>query len=245
MSTVVAFSNQKGGVGKTTSVVNVAAFCALAGKKTLVIDNDPQGNASSVLAERGVGVSIYAGGRPIKTSRHDRLWVIPAGEDLLEQEAVLSRKEGGHFILRQAIDALRPDFDLILIDCPPNLSWLPTNAFFAADHLVVPLQCEYYALEGLSQLLAFVEEQRSAGHTNIELAGILLTMFDPQHALARQVVGEVRQHFATKAYATVIPRDVSLAAAPSHGQTILDYEPLSPGGLAYLAVTKEFINGLK
>jgi chromosome partitioning protein len=245
MSTVVAFSNQKGGVGKTTSVVNIAAFCALAGKKTLVIDNDPQGNASSVLAERGVGTSIYDGGKPLKTHRHDGLWVIPAGEDLIEQESRLSRKEGGHFLLRQAINALRSDFDLILIDCPPNLSWLPTNAFFAADQLVVPLQCEYYALEGLSQLLAFIEEQRSAGHTAIELAGILLTMFDPNHALARQVVGEIRQHFPTKAYVSVIPRDVSLAAAPSHGQTILEYDPLSPGGLAYLAATKEFVNGLE
>ena len=245
MSTVIAFSNQKGGVGKTTSVVNMAAFCALAGKRTLVIDNDPQGNASSVLAERGMGTSIYEGGKPLKSSSQANLWIIPAGEDLIEQEARLSRKEGGHFVLRQAINALRADFDLILIDCPPNLSWLPTNAFLAADQLIVPLQCEYFALEGLSQLLAFVDDQRSAGHTNIELAGILLTMFDLQHALARQVADEVRRHFSTKTFVSVIPRDVSLAAAPSHGQTILDYDPLSPGGLAYLAVTKEFINGLK
>lgn len=245
MSTVVAFSNQKGGVGKTTSVVNMAAYCALAGKKILVIDNDPQGNATSVLAERGEGTSIYGGGKPLKALRHERLWIIPAGEDLIEQETRLSRKEGGHFALRQAIDALRGDFDLIFIDCPPNLSWLPTNAFLAADRLVVPLQCEYYALEGLSQLLAFVDEQRSAGHTSIELSGILLTMFDGQHTLARQVADEVRRHFATKAFASVIPRDVSLAAAPSHGQTILDYDPLSPGGLAYLAATKEFVNGLE
>jgi chromosome partitioning protein len=245
MPPIIAVSNQKGGVGKTTSVVNLAAGCALAGLKTLVVDNDPQGNASSVLGERGTGPSIYAGGQPVSAGSRKNLWVVNAGNDLLEQEQRLTRQSGGKLALKEHLAPLVERFDMIFIDCPPNLSLLPINALLAANHLLVPLQCEYYALEGLTQLLAYVEELRAKTQATISLSGILLTMYEPNFPLAQQVEREVRHHFATEAFKTVIPRDVSLAAAPSHGKTIFDYDPLSIGGLAYLSATKELINGFK
>ncbi len=245
MIPIVAISNQKGGVGKTTSVINLAAACGLAGLKTLVIDNDPQGNASSVLGERSTGTSIYSGGLPTPCGNRPNLWLIPAGQDLLEQEQVLGRKSGGRTALKQRLAPFTGEFDIVFIDCPPNLSLLPINALIAASHLVVPLQCEYYALEGLSQLLGYINELRDSAETALELSGILLTMFDPGHPLALEVEREVRQHFAERVLPTVIPRDVSLAAAPSHGKTIFDYEPLSNGGIAYLAAAKELLHGLK
>jgi chromosome partitioning protein len=245
MAHVIAVSNQKGGVGKTTTVVNLAAFAALAGRTTLVIDSDPQGNASSVLAgHRGDSASIYGGARPRATAQSG-LSVIPAGPDLLDQEQALVRAPNGRFVLREMLLPLRAVFDLIIIDCPPTLTLLPTNALLAADALIVPVQCEYYALEGLSHLLSYVEELRQEVQATIALRGILLTMFDDQYPLAYHVEREIRQHFADATFRSVIPRDVALAAAPSHGRTILDYDPLSRGGVAYLAAAQELLHGLK
>jgi chromosome partitioning protein len=244
MAHVVAVSNQKGGVGKTTTVVNLAAYCALGGFKTLVIDNDPQGNASSVLAAEAAAASVYGGTQP-KATRQEGLWVVPAAHDLIDQEKILVRSDKGRFALRDIIAPWRAEFDLILIDCPPNLSQLPTNALLASDHLLVPLQSEYFALEGLTQLLAYVEDLRHEVSASIQLLGVLLTMYDGRHPLALQVEAEIRQHFVGKAFQTIIPRDIALAAAPSHGKTILDYDPLSPGGLSYLSAAKELIYGFK
>jgi chromosome partitioning protein len=245
MAHVIAVSNQKGGVGKTTTVVNLAAFSALAGYSTLVIDSDPQGNASSVLAApRGASASIYGGARPQATTQSG-LSVIAAGPDLIDQEQALVRAPNGRFVLRELLLPLRAAFDVIIIDCPPTLTLLPTNALLAADGLIVPVQCEYYALEGLSHLLTYVEELRQEVHAPIALTGILLTMFDDQYPLAYHVEREIRQHFADATFRAVIPRDVALAAAPSHGKSILDYDPLSRGGVAYLAAAQELIDGFK
>jgi chromosome partitioning protein len=238
---VVAVTNQKGGVGKTTSVVDLAVFCALGGRRVLVIDNDPQGNASSVFVTESVESSIYSGGQPLKTF-HERLWLMPAGDDLADQEARLRQLEGGKLALHRLLEPLRLQYDVIVIDCPPSVSSLSVNAWLAADWVVVPLQCEYYALEGLSQLLQNLAGLEHVLGRSPALAGILLTMHEPRFGLGHQVAAEVRSHFRDKTFASVIPRDIALAAAPSHGQTILDYDPLSPGGLAYLAAAKELLH---
>ena len=153
--------------------------------------------------------------------------------------------DGGRFALQNAIEPLKAQFDLIFIDCPPNLSWLPTNALLAADHLLLPLQSEYFAMEGLGQLLAYVEDMRQDAGVTIELIGIILTMFDGRHPIARQVEADMRKHFGAKVFQRPIPRDIALAAAPSHAQTILSYDPISPGAIAYAAAAKELLNGLK
>lgn len=240
-ATVVAITNQKGGVGKTTSAVNLAAYCALGGRRVLVVDNDPQGNASSVFSTEPDGGSVYSGTSPLPT-RQAGLFFIPSGQELVDQEARLRLIDGGRSQLSRALDPLRAAFDMIVIDCPPSVSSLSVNAWMAADWVVVPLQCEYYALEGMSQLLQNLGElERNLGRAPA-LAGILLTMHEPRFGLGQQVVTEVRSHFKERAFASIIPRDIALAAAPSHGQTILDYNPLSPGGLAYLAAAKELLH---
>ena len=241
---VVAVSNQKGGVGKTTSVINLAAFAALAGRKTLVIDNDPQANASSVLAPTLVDASVYQGHAPVPVDDEPGLWVIPSSPVLIDDERRLSRHDRGRWALSEVVAPLRSQFDLILIDCPPNLTFLPTNALLAADELLLPLQAEYFAMEGMGQLLTYVDDLTQTAGATIRLAAILVTMMDDRHPLARQVEADMRAHFGNRVLPTVIPRDISVAAAPSHAQSILRYAPLSPGALAYAGATKEFLRGL-
>jgi len=245
MAVIVAVTNQKGGVGKTTTVINLAAFAALAGKRVLVVDSDPQGNASSVLAPPGQHGSVYSDQAPLPVSGHAELWVIPSGTDLIDAERRLVNLEGGRFVLKRRLAPLADRFDLILIDCPPSLTLLPINALNAASHLVIPIQCEYYAMEGLSQLLTAMAEIKEESNPDLVLAGITLTMCDENLSFARQVAEEIRRHFGDRVFKTVIPRDVALAAAPSHGKTIVDYDPLCPGSLAYLAITKELLNVLR
>jgi chromosome partitioning protein len=245
MPAIIAVTNQKGGVGKTTTVVNLGAYCAIAGQKTLVVDCDPQGNASSALSVASTdGRSVFGGQEPLPTAI-DGLFAVPAGEDLHDQDKRLAQADGGRHVLRQILGRIGASYDIILIDCPPSLSLLPMNALHAARHLVVPIQCEYFAMEGLGQLLASVEGIQQEGNSDLQVLGILLTMFDAQHALAQQVATELRQHFSDQVWRSMIPRDVALAAAPSYGKTILEYDPLSKGAMAYLAATKELLHGLR
>lgn len=243
--TIIAVANQKGGVGKTTTVVNLAAYAALAGKRTLVIDCDPQGNASSVLAPGGEHETVYGGQDPLPVAGFETLAVIPGSSDLIAAERRLATTDGGRFALKRRLQDLGKGYDLVFVDCPPSLTLLPVNALNAADRVLIPIQCEYFAMEGLSQLVAALDEIREDSNANVAIGGIVLTMCDPKLAFARQVAAEIRRHFGSAVFETVIPRDIALAAAPSHGKTIVDYDPLSPGGIAYLALAREVLRGIR
>ncbi len=243
LAPVLVVSNQKGGVGKTTTVVNLAAYAGLAGLRVLVVDNDPQANASSALNKTAFEHSIYSGAQPVETSAGG-VYLVPSGADLADQERRLAGEVGGSLSLRERLKPHRVGFDLVVVDCPPNLTCLPTNALLAATHLLVPLQSEYFALEGLSQLLAHVDGLRQDHELQLTLCGILLTMATPGSALSQGVATEVRRHFGEGVFRAVIPRDESAAAAPSHARSLLDHDPLAPAALAYLAATKELLTRL-
>lgn len=242
MTRVIAIANQKGGVGKTTTVVNIGAYAALAGLRTLIIDIDGQGNATSVLAEEPGTQSVFAGGEPQPTGRHN-LDIVASSAALPDDEHRIAQQLDGRQVLSGRLDSWRPRYDLMLIDCPPNLGTLPLSALLAADELLIPIQCEYYAMEGLGQILAAIQDLADQELPVPKVAGIVLTMHDHELSLNREVAEEVRRHFPDRVYTNTIPRDIALAAAPSHGRTIAEYDPLSPGGLAYLAVAKELIDG--
>ena len=241
LAPILVVTNQKGGVGKTTTVVNCAAYAGLAGKRVLVVDNDPQANASSALNTTAFEHSIYTGAEPVTTSA-EGVYLVPSGADLADQERRLQGVAAT--TLRDRLKPHRVNFDLIVVDCPPNLTSLPTNALVAATHLLVPLQSEYFALEGLGQLLAHVDGLRQDHDLQLALCGILLTMANPGSALSQGVASEVRRHFGQGVFTTAIPRDETAAAAPSHARALVDHDPLSPSALAYLAVTRELLQRL-
>jgi chromosome partitioning protein len=249
---VLAIANQKGGVGKTTTAVNLGAALAEAGFRLLVVDLDPQGNATTGLGlnPRDVTGSVYdvilsnmALEDCVEPTSLKNLFVAPATIDLAGAEIELVAQMSRELRLRRAIDAVRDHYDLVLIDCPPSLGLLTVNGLAAADDVIVPIQCEYYALEGLGQLLRNVSLVHANLNPHLEVRGIVLTMYDARTKLADQVEAEVRQYFGPKVYKTVVPRTVRLSEAPSFGQPIIVFDSTSRGAKAYRDLAKEVSRG--
>lgn len=251
MGKAIAIFNQKGGVGKTTTNINLAACLAKRGKKVLMVDIDPQGNTTS-----GIGIKK----RTLKTTLYDalidtsfdvkkavlptnteNLYIIPASVDLAAVEVELAHLEGREGRLKRIIDAVKSDFDYILVDCPPSLGILTINSLTAVDSVLIPIQCEFYALEGVSQLISTIEMVRKRLNPNLYIDGVILSMFDGRTNLANAVVEDVRNFFGAAMYDTIIPRNVRLAEAPSYGVPIITYDPSAQGAKAYQAFTKEFL----
>jgi chromosome partitioning protein len=252
---IIAITNQKGGVGKTTSAINVAAALATADRRVLLVDGDPQGNATS-----GLGLTVPAdvpslydvllgaatAGQAIQKSVHlPKLDVLPATPDLAGAEVELVNEERRESRLRAALEAERQNYDYILIDCPPSLGLLTINMLASADSIIIPLQCEYFALEGLSQLLRTVEMVKNNLNPGLSVGGVLLTMYDSRLNLSRQVADDAREHFGDVVFQTVIPRNIRLAEAPSYGKPILLYDITSVGASSYLAVAKELMSRIE
>lgn len=244
----VVFCNQKGGVGKTTSSVNVAAFFGKMGKKTLLVDLDPQGNAGS-----GVGINKYRveksiyhaiiGDCPIseviKQTGFDNLYIAPSNRDLIGAEIELMQSFSRETKLKNALNSVQNEFDYCFIDCPPSLNLLTVNALTAAEEVVIPVQTEYYALEGISELMNTIELVRESLNQELAITGIILTMYDSRNNLANQVVEEVKSYFADKVFQTIIPRNVKLSESPSHGVPILVYDGKSKGSETYQQLSEE------
>ena len=251
MGKAIAIFNQKGGVGKTTTNINLAAGLAYKGKKVLMVDIDPQGNTTS-----GIGIRK----RTLKNTLYDalidtsfdvkkavlptntkNLYIIPASVDLAGAEVELAQLEGREGRLKRVIDAVKADYDYILVDCPPSLGILTINSLTAVDSVLIPIQCEFYALEGVSQLVSTIELVKKSLNPKLEIQGVVLSMFDGRTNLSIAVVQEVKKYFGDKVYSTVIPRNVRLAEAPSFGLPIIKYDPKSRGAEAYRDFADEFL----
>jgi chromosome partitioning protein len=252
MSVVYATVNQKGGVGKTTTAVNLSTYLATFGKNVLLIDMDAQGNATS-----GMGINrdqieecvydVLIEGTPlanvIKDTTISGLKIAPSTPRLAGAEVELVPENLREHRLKRAIDSVRDNYDFVIIDCPPSLSLLTVNALVASDEVIIPIQCEYYALEGLSQLMKTIELVKQELNPGLKLRGIVLTMYDSRTILSEQVADETKKHFGKKVFHSVIPRNVRLAEAPSYGQPILFYDPSSSGASAYENLAREVMDG--
>ena len=249
MSRIIAVSNQKGGVGKTTTSVNLAACVAALGKNVLLIDIDPQGNASSGLGLSGKGrTSIYevllgeaGASEAILPTEFGPLSLIPSSIELAGAEIELVSMPARETLLREALAPVRGRYDYIFIDCPPSLSLLTLNAMTAADSVLIPIQCEYYALEGVGQLMNTLQLVKKRLNPRLEIEGVVLTMLDGRTNLGLQVVQEVKKYFRSRVYGSIIPRNVRLSETPSHGLPINVYDPRSTGAEAYRKLAEEFI----
>ncbi len=249
MRNVVVIANQKGGVGKTTTAINLAASLAALEKRVLLIDLDPQGNASS-----GIGIVVKDGSsvytalfqpecikKNIYTTKLPYLFVLPSNQELVGAEIELVDKIGREFYLKDLISTIYKDYDFILIDCPPSLGLLTINGLCAASSLLIPMQCEYYALEGIAQLVRTYNLVKSRLNPDLNIFGVVLTMFDKRNNLSHQVAEEVKKYFGQVVFQTVIPRNVRLSEAPSHGLPVILYDVKSKGSLAYMDLAKEFL----
>ncbi len=252
MSRIYALANQKGGVGKTTTAVNLATYLASSGQHVLIVDVDPQSNATASLGvdKKTVECSTYdafIGSAPldqvIRPTQQANLDIAPASPQLAGAEIELVQMRGRETKLRAALRPVRDRYDYIFVDCPPSLGLLTVNALAAAHGVIIPVQCEYLALEGLTQLVTTIQLVRRSLNPTLQVRGLLMTMFDKRANLARQVKDEVEKHFSSQVFAAVVPRNVRLSEAPSYGLPILAYAPDSPGGLAYRTLAQELLAG--
>ncbi|MDE5729126.1 MAG: AAA family ATPase [Clostridia bacterium] len=251
MGKIISFTNKKGGVGKTTTAINMAAYCADLGKRVLLVDIDSQGNATTGLgfSKSALKKSVYnvlieddTVANNVLPTQVKLLDVLPANVDLTGAEVDLVYKRNREHILKNALDAVRSDYDYIFIDCPPSLGLLTINAWVASDTIIIPMQAEYYALEGVSQLMNTIAMVRRDLNPRLQIEGVVITMYDGRALIAKQITAEIKKFFKSKLYEIIVPRNVRLAEAPSHGVPVMLYDPKCVGARAYKALAEEFLS---